>query len=185
MNVSGVVLAKNAPNKANAMKLIEWLASDTAQHMYADINYEYPVKAGIKVNDIIASYGKLKPDPMPLVEDRRRTRRPPPIWSTRSASTIDALRRPQRPTRGPTCGDDAKNRRTGDRAAISRRIAAALACFRGAVSGVSSRRSWSRRSPASPSSRCAATPKSGGICGPMWCPMPRSIPRASWPASPS
>jgi len=66
VNVSGVVLAKNAPNKANAMKLIEWLSGDTAQHMYADTNYEYPVKAGIKINDIIAGYGKLNPDPMPL-----------------------------------------------------------------------------------------------------------------------
>ena len=68
VNVSGVVLAKNAPNKANAMKLIEWLAGDTAQHMYADTNYEYPVKAGIKVNDIIAGYGALKPDALPLAK---------------------------------------------------------------------------------------------------------------------
>jgi iron(III) transport system substrate-binding protein len=66
VNVSGVVLAKNAPNKANAIKLIEWLAGDTAQHMYADTNNEYPVKAGIKANDIVAGYGKLNPDPMPL-----------------------------------------------------------------------------------------------------------------------
>jgi iron(III) transport system substrate-binding protein len=66
VNVSGVVLAKNAPNKANAMKLIEWLAGDTAQHMYADSTYEYPVKPGIKLNDIIASYGKLNPDSLPL-----------------------------------------------------------------------------------------------------------------------
>lgn len=66
VNVSGVVLAKNAPNKANAMKLIEWLTGDTAQHMYADTNNEYPVKAGIKANDVVAGYGKLNPDPMPL-----------------------------------------------------------------------------------------------------------------------
>ncbi len=66
VNVSGVVLAKNAPNKANAIKLIEWLAGDTAQHMYADTNFEYPVKSGIKVNEIVASYGTLKPDTTPL-----------------------------------------------------------------------------------------------------------------------
>jgi iron(III) transport system substrate-binding protein len=66
VNVSGVVLAKNAPNKANAMKLIEWLAGDTAQHMYADTNNEYPVKAGINANEVVAGYGKLNPDPMPL-----------------------------------------------------------------------------------------------------------------------
>ncbi len=66
VNVSGVVLAKHAPNKANGMKLIEWLAGETAQHMYADTNYEYPLRGGVAVNPIIASYGVLKPDPLPL-----------------------------------------------------------------------------------------------------------------------
>jgi iron(III) transport system substrate-binding protein len=68
VNLSGVVLAKNAPNKANAMKLIEWLVDDKAQQMYADINYEYPVRDGIAINTIIAGYGKLKPDSMPLAK---------------------------------------------------------------------------------------------------------------------
>jgi iron(III) transport system substrate-binding protein len=68
VNLSGVVLAKHAPNKANAMKLIEWLVGDRAQHMYADINYEYPVRAGIAVNPTIAGYGTLKPDPMPIAK---------------------------------------------------------------------------------------------------------------------
>jgi iron(III) transport system substrate-binding protein len=66
VNLSGVVLARNAPNKANAMKLIEWLAEDKAQQIYADANYEYPVKAGVAVNATIAGYGKLTPDPTPL-----------------------------------------------------------------------------------------------------------------------
>ena len=71
VNLSGVVLAKHAPNKANAMKLIEWLVGEKAQHMHADLNYEYPVRAGIAVNPTIAGYGPLKPDAMPLAEDRR------------------------------------------------------------------------------------------------------------------
>ena len=50
VNLSGVLLTRNAPNKANALKLIEWLAGEKAQHMYADMNYEYPVRAGINVN---------------------------------------------------------------------------------------------------------------------------------------
>jgi len=66
VNVSGVVLAKHAPNKANAMKLIEWLAGEKAQHMYADMNYEYPLRAGIAINPTVAGYGTLKPDPLPL-----------------------------------------------------------------------------------------------------------------------
>ena len=43
VNLSGVVLAKHAPNKANAVKLMEWLVGEHAQHMYADMNYEYPL----------------------------------------------------------------------------------------------------------------------------------------------
>jgi iron(III) transport system substrate-binding protein len=66
VNLSGVVLAKHAPNKANAMKLIEWLAEDKAQQIYADANYEYPVRTGVAVNATIAGYGKLNPDPTPL-----------------------------------------------------------------------------------------------------------------------
>lgn len=68
VNVSGVVLAKNAPNKANALKLIEWLASEKAQQIYADTNYEYPIRPGTPVNATIAGYGKLVPDTVPLVK---------------------------------------------------------------------------------------------------------------------
>jgi iron(III) transport system substrate-binding protein len=68
VNVSGVMLPKHAPNKANAMKLIEWLAGEQAQHIYADINYEYPLRAGVAINATIASYGLLKPDALPLVK---------------------------------------------------------------------------------------------------------------------
>jgi iron(III) transport system substrate-binding protein len=66
VNLSGVVLAKHSPNKANAMKLIEWLVGETAQHMYADMNYEYPMRPGVVINPTIAAYGTLKPDTLPL-----------------------------------------------------------------------------------------------------------------------
>ncbi|WBU29247.1 Fe(3+) ABC transporter substrate-binding protein [Rhodopseudomonas palustris] len=68
VNLSGVVLAKHAPNKANAMKLIEWLVGEKAQQIYADANYEYPIRAGVPLNPIIAGYGKLKPDPLPIAK---------------------------------------------------------------------------------------------------------------------
>jgi iron(III) transport system substrate-binding protein len=67
VNLSGVLLAKHAPNKANA-KLIEWLAGEHAQQIYADTNYEYPVRAGVTVNPTIAGYGKLNADPMPIAK---------------------------------------------------------------------------------------------------------------------
>ena len=71
VNLSGVVLAKHAPNKDNAVKLVEWLAGEHAQHMYADVNYEYPLLSEIKVNPTIAGYGTLKADALPLSEIAR------------------------------------------------------------------------------------------------------------------
>jgi iron(III) transport system substrate-binding protein len=68
MNVSGVVLAKHAPNKDNAMKLIEWLMSEPAQKLYADLNYEYPIRAATGINPTIAGYGELQADSLPLTE---------------------------------------------------------------------------------------------------------------------
>jgi iron(III) transport system substrate-binding protein len=68
VNLSGVVLAKYAPNKDNAVKLIEWLVGEHAQHLYADVNYEYPLLSEIKVNPTIAGYGTLKADTLPLSE---------------------------------------------------------------------------------------------------------------------
>ena len=67
-----MLLAKHAPNKANGVKLIEWLAGEKAQQIYADANYEYPIRAGVAVNPTIAGYGKLNADPLPIVEDRRQ-----------------------------------------------------------------------------------------------------------------
>ncbi len=66
VNITGVVLTRHAPNKANAMRLIEWLASEKAQQMHADINYEYPVRPGVAINPTIAGYGKLVPDAMSI-----------------------------------------------------------------------------------------------------------------------
>ena len=42
MNVSGVMMTKHAPNKANALKLMEFLTSKKAQGIYANVNNEYP-----------------------------------------------------------------------------------------------------------------------------------------------
>jgi iron(III) transport system substrate-binding protein len=66
VNLSGVLLAKHAPNKANGLQLIEWLTGEKAQQIYANSNYEYPVRAGVAVNPTIAGYGKLKPDTLPI-----------------------------------------------------------------------------------------------------------------------
>lgn len=68
VNVSGMVMAKHAPNPENAKKLMEFLSSEKAQELYAQLNYEYPVKPGVEVSDLVASWGELNPDDLTLTE---------------------------------------------------------------------------------------------------------------------
>lgn len=66
VNVSGMAMAKYAPNQANAQKLMEFLTGNNAQQMYAEVNYEYPVKPGVKRSELVESWGDFKADTLPL-----------------------------------------------------------------------------------------------------------------------
>lgn len=66
VNVSGMAMAKFSPNKVNAQKLMEFLTAEKAQQMYAEVNYEYPVKEGVKRSELVASWGDFKADELPL-----------------------------------------------------------------------------------------------------------------------
>jgi iron(III) transport system substrate-binding protein len=66
VNISGMALTKSAPNKANAIKLMEFLASEEGQRIYAEVNNEYPVNPKVPVSATVKTWGELKPDALPL-----------------------------------------------------------------------------------------------------------------------
>ncbi|WP_350431648.1 extracellular solute-binding protein [Shewanella sp. H8] len=66
VNVSGMALAKHSPHKDDAIKLMEFLTSDVAQKMYAEVNMEYPVKADVAPSELVASWGEFKADSLPI-----------------------------------------------------------------------------------------------------------------------
>ena len=68
MNVSGVAMTKAAPNKDAALRLMEWLSSDTAQAIYAETNYEFPVKPGVARSAVVQGWGDFTPDTLPLAD---------------------------------------------------------------------------------------------------------------------
>jgi iron(III) transport system substrate-binding protein len=68
VNISGVALAKHAPNHDNAVKLVQFLASHKAQQVYAEKNYEYPVEPGLEPSEMVKSFGELKSDTLPLAD---------------------------------------------------------------------------------------------------------------------
>jgi iron(III) transport system substrate-binding protein len=62
VNISGGGMTKNAPNKAAAVKFLEYLVSPSAQVFFAQGNSEYPVVRGVAVDPIVASFGTFKED---------------------------------------------------------------------------------------------------------------------------
>lgn len=66
INVSGAVIAKHAPHKAAAQQLLEFLAADQAQNLYAELNMEYPVSISAKPSALVQSWGEFKADPIAL-----------------------------------------------------------------------------------------------------------------------
>lgn len=68
VNVSGVAMTKAAPNRDTALKLMEYLSSPKAQQIYAETNFEYPVKEGTPATDLVASWGSLTPDTLDLIQ---------------------------------------------------------------------------------------------------------------------
>ena len=53
-------------SKADAIKLMEFLASDKGQQIYAEAVYEYPVKPGVTWSQRVKSWGTFKADSLPL-----------------------------------------------------------------------------------------------------------------------
>lgn len=68
VNVSGMALTKHAPHEADALKLMEFLASPTAQEIYAEQNYEYPIAPGTKPSELVASWGTFTADDVNLMD---------------------------------------------------------------------------------------------------------------------
>jgi iron(III) transport system substrate-binding protein len=66
INISGIALAKNAPNKDAAVKLIDFLLSKESQLWYAKTNHEYPILPDITRSGLLQSFGTFKPEHVPL-----------------------------------------------------------------------------------------------------------------------
>ncbi|MEX0882430.1 MAG: Fe(3+) ABC transporter substrate-binding protein [Cyclobacteriaceae bacterium] len=66
INISGAGVTKYAPNKENAIKLLEYLSEENAQGILANVNYEYPVNENVPPSDLLKSWGDFKADDINL-----------------------------------------------------------------------------------------------------------------------
>ncbi|PXX91657.1 iron ABC transporter substrate-binding protein [Marinobacter vulgaris] len=68
INISGVALTNSAPNRENAIRLMEFLSQPEAQKIYAEANTEYPANPDVKPSGIVAEWGDINPDDLSLQE---------------------------------------------------------------------------------------------------------------------
>lgn len=68
VNITGMAMARHAPHKPEAMKLMEFLTSEEAQGIYASGNHEYPLKNGVAWSDLVKSWGTFKAEAVSLEE---------------------------------------------------------------------------------------------------------------------
>ena len=62
VNISGAGLVKTSPNPENAIRFLEYLASDEAQSLFANGNHEYPAVPGIAANSTVVALGDFAED---------------------------------------------------------------------------------------------------------------------------
>ncbi len=68
LNVSGAGIIKSSKNKGNAIKFLEFLLSKEGQKIYAEVNYEYPIRNDIKLNSFMSKNSKFVRDDLILSE---------------------------------------------------------------------------------------------------------------------
>ncbi len=64
INVSGAGVLKHAPHPEAAVKFLEYLAGEEAQHYFADGSNEYPVVDGVAADSVLEQLGTFKADPL-------------------------------------------------------------------------------------------------------------------------
>ncbi|WP_419896703.1 extracellular solute-binding protein [Roseomonas sp. USHLN139] len=73
VNISGAGLAAHAPNKANALRFLEFMTTHRAQEMFALGNMEFPVVAGAPLHPILAGLGSFRAEPVNAAGNLDRT----------------------------------------------------------------------------------------------------------------
>jgi iron(III) transport system substrate-binding protein len=68
VNISGAAVTASSPNRDAALKLVAFMLDEEAQKLYADVNYEYPVREGVPASEVVAGWGSFEPDSIPLTQ---------------------------------------------------------------------------------------------------------------------
>lgn len=68
VNVSGAGITRHAKHQAEAVKFLEWLSTEKAQKLFADVDMEYPASPKVKPDALVAAWGEFKQNPLNVVK---------------------------------------------------------------------------------------------------------------------
>ena len=68
VNLSGMAMTKSSRNEEDTLRLMEFLTSEVAQTMYAELNFEYPLLESAQPSELVQSWGDFTPDSTPLID---------------------------------------------------------------------------------------------------------------------
>lgn len=68
INISGAGVTQFSKNERSAIKLLEFLSSEKAQNLFADVNMEYPANPQIKPSEVVSAWGEFKQNPMNIAK---------------------------------------------------------------------------------------------------------------------
>lgn len=74
INLSGMVMARHAPNADNARKLMAFMVSPEAQAYYAQVNFEYPIRTDVAVSELVAGWGAFDGDTLALSDIAKQSK---------------------------------------------------------------------------------------------------------------
>ncbi|MEO1775647.1 MAG: extracellular solute-binding protein [Pseudomonadota bacterium] len=80
VNVSAGAVVANAPNRENAVKFLEYLASDQAQEYFSNANQEYPAVPGVALGAPVASLGLFRADDVSVATFGENQAKSQQIW---------------------------------------------------------------------------------------------------------
>ncbi len=66
VNISGAGVTRYARHAREAIALLEWLSSEKGQHLFSDLNLEYPANPSVAPDPVVSSWGSFKQDRMPV-----------------------------------------------------------------------------------------------------------------------
>jgi iron(III) transport system substrate-binding protein len=61
-NITGTGIARHSPNRANAVRFLEYLATAEAQSIFAEGNNEYPIVQTARLSPVLSRFGEFRED---------------------------------------------------------------------------------------------------------------------------